>query len=121
MKNPESGFSLVEVMAALVVFSIAAMALINLNTETVSSARQLDLKVLAEIEAENHMARLWLSPDQLSAGIRTGESEILGQPLLWSETITALPNSDLMQINVAIQDIDTDQVLMQLSAIRRQP
>lgn len=121
MKRTDSGFTLVEVLAALAVFSTAALALVNLNNETVSSARQLDLKVLAEIEAENRMARLWLSTDPLAPGIRTGETRVMGNTFEWSETIASIPNSDLTQISIAVNDQHTQQTLMRLSALRQTP
>ena len=58
MTSPRSqqGFTLVEVLVALGVFSIAAMSLAHLGNETLVGARHVDQRFLATVEADNLMA-----------------------------------------------------------------
>lgn len=115
----DSGFTLVEVIAALGVFAIAAMALINLSNETTASAGHLNKKVLAEIEAHNRMAQVWLASEPPRTGIVTGESELLGTKLEWTETTATLAETGVAQIDVSVTDPQTGQALIRLTALRQ--
>ncbi|HBF90939.1 MAG TPA: hypothetical protein DDX09_07205, partial [Hyphomonas atlantica] len=54
----EHGFTLVEVLVALGVFSIAAMSLAHLGNETLVGARHVDQRFLATVEADNQIAEI---------------------------------------------------------------
>ncbi len=53
MRLAEDGFTLIELLVALAVFSLAALALVNLASENVRSAQGLQTRVLAGIVADN--------------------------------------------------------------------
>ncbi|MBX9813069.1 MAG: type II secretion system minor pseudopilin GspI, partial [Sphingomonas sp.] len=50
-----SGFTLIEIIVALAVFSLAALALLRLEGQTVLSARLLDETMVAQMVARNVM------------------------------------------------------------------
>ena len=49
----EGGFTLIEIMVALAVFSLAVLALLRLETATIRGARVLDDSLVAGIVARN--------------------------------------------------------------------
>ena len=119
MSDPgQSGFSLVEVIAALGVFSIAAMGMIHLSNETQINASHLDIRTLAEIEASNLVADAVTAPPPVSPGMETGESVQRGRTLKWSRTITATPQAGILLVAVDVRHPATDQVLARIQSLR---
>ena len=61
-KGRESGFTLLEMLVALSVISIAALALIRLDAYAVRTAGDLDESTMAGIVAQNRAVELWTDP-----------------------------------------------------------
>ncbi len=61
-KGRESGFTLLEMLVALSVISIAALALIRLDAYAVRTAGDLDESTMAGIVAQNRAVELWTGP-----------------------------------------------------------
>ena len=61
MQN-ERGFTLLEMLVALSVISIAALALIRLDAYAVRTAGDLDESTMAGIVAQNRVVELWTDP-----------------------------------------------------------
>lgn len=114
----QSGFTLVEVLAALGVFSISAIGLIHLSSETMIGARQVDMRALAEIEANNRMADALTTPPPLSTGVIEGESIQRGRSFDWNRTVTPTQESGLFLIEVTVSAPETGQVLAHLQGLR---
>ena len=58
----EAGFTLLEMLVALSVISIAALALIRLDAFAVRTAGDLDESTMAGIVAQNRAVELWTDP-----------------------------------------------------------
>ena len=58
----EGGFTLLEMLVALSVISIAALALIRLDAFAVRTAGDLDESTMAGIVAQNRAVELWTDP-----------------------------------------------------------
>ena len=64
MADPaRQGFSLVELLVALAVFSLAAMALLNLSGENTRSAARVEDRTLGGVVAENLAVEAAVTPD----------------------------------------------------------
>lgn len=61
-KGSESGFTLLEMLVALSVISIAALALVRLDAYAVRTAGDLDESTMAGIVAQNRAVELWTDP-----------------------------------------------------------
>jgi general secretion pathway protein I len=114
----QSGFSLVEVIAALGVFSIAAMGMIHLSNQTQIGAAHVSMRTLAEIEASNLIADAVTAPPPISPGLETGKSVQRGRTLHWSRTVTATPQAGLLLVAVEVRNPTTNQVLAQVQSVR---
>ncbi len=114
----QKGFSLVEVIAALGVFSIAAIGMIHLSNQTQIGASHVDLRAFAEIEASNLMAEAMTAPPPVAPGLETGESLQRGRRLEWSRTISAAPQTGLLLIGVEVYHPVTRQVLARVQSLR---
>lgn len=64
----EAGFTLIEMLVALAVFSIAALALLRLNGFALSTTADLDTRALAQIVAENEAALALTDPPPVVRG-----------------------------------------------------
>ena len=60
--DAESGFTLLEMLVALSVISIAALALVRLDAYAVRTAGDLDESTMAGIVAQNRAVELWTDP-----------------------------------------------------------
>lgn len=113
----EDGFTLIEIMVALVVFSLAAMALIRLEGATIRSAGVLDRTMLAQMVARNVAIEAVTEAQAPAAGATRG-AEVNGGAL-WSWTRTVAPTGDprIVRVDVAVAD-PTGQVLGRLTMVR---
>lgn len=113
----ESGFSLIEVIAALGIFSIAALGLIKLNNETLRGAGHLSARAIAELEASSQMADAMTNPD-MRAGSRSGSSVQRGKTLAWSTSISPTNVAKIKLIEVSISDPQSGQVYVRVQALK---
>lgn len=99
----QSGFTLLEMLVALAVFSLAALALIRLQGVTIRTAAGLDGKVMAQIVARNLMVGWQTDPQPPSMGKADGEVENAGQRWRWTREATALDDKRLMRVDVRVE------------------
>ncbi|MEM0986505.1 MAG: type II secretion system minor pseudopilin GspI [Pseudomonadota bacterium] len=106
-----SGFTLVEVLAALAIFSIAALALVRVSAENTRTAQMVETRALASIVADNQIADVMTRTEPLELGVRTDGLELAGR--LWQvrETIRRSPNPLIHELVVEVAIVDTDQEL----------
>ena len=97
------GFTLIELLVALAVFSLAALALLNLSAENTRSAARVETRTLGGIVAENLAVEAMTAPS-------IGEESTTGQTLLadhrwrWTRTVVATDEADLMRIHITVDD-----------------
>jgi general secretion pathway protein I len=120
MAEKQQGFSLIEVLAALGVFSIGAMGLIYLNTHISRSAQHIEARFLAQVIAENVMTDTMTGNEALVIGITTGSEAQRRQKLSWTRTIAPTERADLLLLEISVADPVTGQVLARLQALRRE-
>ncbi len=120
--NPRSGFTLVEVLAALGVFSIAALGLVHVTTENARTTRLLENQALARIVAENQMAETITKRERLEIRAQTFEASLANQSWLIRETIVPTTTEGVFQIQIEVAlEPDTDEeptTLAELIAFR---
>tara|TARA_R110000782_G_scaffold58962_2_gene122685 strand:+ start:3920 stop:4291 length:372 start_codon:yes stop_codon:yes gene_type:complete len=117
-RTSQSGFTLVEVLAALGVFSISAIGLIHLSSETTVGAKQVDLRALAEIEASNRMADAMTLPPPLPTGVIAGAATQRGRTFDWTRTVSPTQEDGLYLVDVTVSMPEAGQVLAHIQALR---
>lgn len=98
----ERGFTLLEMLVALAVFSLAALALVRLQGVTLRTAADLDSKALGQIVARNLMVEVQSDPLPPSVGKEEGEVENGGRRWHWSRTVKPTDDRRLLQVDLTV-------------------
>ena len=77
----DSGFSLIEVLAAMVIFTVAILGLSHAGTESVRGAGAIEAKTLGSIIADNQLTLARYQ--RIEVGTERGEAEQLGRRFNW--------------------------------------
>lgn len=94
-RTTREGFTLIEMLVALAVFGLAAMALIKLATESTRHASAVERQALGNIIAERLATEISLGRPFSSSG----ESEMAGQ--VWRHAITPV----IQRQGVTVMDV----------------
>ena len=105
-RSAEHGFTLIEVMVALAVFSLAAMALLRLQGATVRGATVIDRTMLARAVARNVAIAAITDAQAPTPGATRGVEVNGGTPWTWTRTATPTGDASIVRIDVAVADAD---------------
>lgn len=86
MDNRHQGFTLLEVMVALAIFSLVAIALLKTMMTNVNITRLVDEKQLAGWVAENRLSLAMLDRRRFTTSPTQGSEEMNGITFYWRET-----------------------------------
>ncbi|MGJ8535918.1 MAG: type II secretion system minor pseudopilin GspI [Parasphingopyxis sp.] len=100
----EAGFTLLEMLVALAVFSIAALALLNLETVTVTNTNHIADRTFGQIVAHNIAVETLTDPAPPSIGTASGEEANGGRNWQWTRVTGASPEERILQIEIAVTD-----------------
>lgn len=115
----EAGFTLVEVLVSLVIFTVAILGLNRAATLAVSGTSDLQVKTHAGFVADNAVVLARLAP--LEVGLERDDAQ--SGPFSFNvvtETVQT-QQSGFYEIIVRVQDPETDRVLMDRRAFRYNP
>ena len=93
------GFSLIEMLVAMAVFALAAMALLNLSGESIRSAARAQDRTLGGIVADNVAAETVLG---LGDGAEEGRVSLAGRDWRWRRSVAATEVPDLRRVEVQV-------------------
>jgi general secretion pathway protein I len=114
----EAGFTLIEMLVALAIFSLAALALLRLEGATVSSTALLQEQAMAQIVARNIVAETLTDPSPPPFGELRGEAVNGGRRWIWVRRTGRSPEPRIQQIEVAVIS-DRGTQAAALAAFRR--
>jgi len=98
-----AGFTLLEVLVALVVVAVAVAALGRAGSQVLDSQAELEQRSWALWVADNALAELQLEP-AVSTGRRRGATDMGGRSWYWETLIQPAPGGDLLRVDVAVYD-----------------
>ena len=96
------GFTLVEVLVALAIVSIALLAALRAAGLGTNAVGELRLRLFAGWVAENRLAEHRARGDWLELGIGRGKQSQGGVDFLWREEVIATPNSAFRRVDVFV-------------------
>jgi general secretion pathway protein I len=97
-----SGFTLIEVLVALAIVSIALLAALRAAGQSTNAAGELRLRLFAGWVAENRLAEHRARGDWLPLGIGRGTQSQGGVELAWREEVIATPNPAFRRVDVFV-------------------
>lgn len=100
----EAGFTLLEMLVALAVFSIAALALLNLETVTVTNTTRIADRTFGQIVARNVAVETLTDPAPPAIGTATGAEVNGGRSWQWTRVTGPSPEARILQIEIAVVD-----------------
>lgn len=96
------GFTLVEVLVALAIVSVALLAALRAAAQGTTGVDELRSRLLAGWVAENLLAEHRAREDWLPLGIRRGTGRQGGLEFAWREEVTALPHPAFRRVDVLV-------------------
>lgn len=102
VRRAEWGFTLLEMLVALAVFSLAALALVRLQGVTLRTAADLDSKALGQIVARNLMVEVQTDPLPPSIGEADGDVTNGGRRWHWSRVVKPTDDRRLLQVDLTV-------------------
>jgi len=116
----EKGFTLIEMLVALAVFSLAALALLRLEGATVSTTALLQEQALAQIVARNLAVETLTDPVPPAFGATRGEAVNAGRKWRWTRIVGRSPEPRIQQIRIEVRS-DRGPEAANLTLFRRGP
>lgn len=104
MQAERNGFTLLELLVALAVFAIAALALLQMEGASISRTADLDQRLLREIVAQNMAAEILSDPAPPPTGTATGTITNAGRSFQWTRTVAPMAGYGVLGITVSVRE-----------------
>ena len=108
-RSAESGFTLLEMMVALAIFALAALALMKLQSYSLRSAADVRTQALAQMTLQNLVAETLSDPAPLAAGRTSGSVDNGGRSWSFVRQVEESAVPSVMRIDYALQASDGGQ------------
>ena len=115
-KRQEQGFTLVEVLASLVIFSFAILGLTTAGSQTVSTLNMIEQRTYASIVADNQLALARLQTNAQLSRTQTGEVEAGGREYAYRVTRIDTPVPGFFELLIQVSKIGSEQILIERRA-----
>ena len=109
-ERKEEGFTIIEVLAALSIFAIAAVGLVHISSENTRGAAAIESRMLAAMVADNELTLTLIQKDKLEDGITSGQLSYGGREWEWRKTVNTTPNPLIQQIKLEAWESDPEIV-----------
>lgn len=101
----KKGFTLIEVLVALMIIAIALAAAVRATNESIRVTRHVRSVTIAHFVAMNVLSEIQIGmlPMSQSGNEIHGQTNMLGREWMWSATMTAQNQFDLKSVTVAVR------------------
>ena len=99
---PRNGFTMIEIMVALAIFSLAALAMVRLQGYSVRSTANLGDSSMAWQVARNVAVEILSNPVPPTLGETGGEEVNGGQSWLWTATTAKTDDARVLKIEISV-------------------
>lgn len=100
----ERGFTLIEMLVALAVVSVAALTLVRLDAFAIRSAADLDARTLARIVVQNEAVRLWTDPSPPTIGNSVRGADNGGRRFRIEQRAAPTADANLLRIDLIVRE-----------------
>jgi general secretion pathway protein I len=99
----EQGFTLIEMLVALAIFSLAALALLRLSGATAANSARLESQWTAMAVARNLAVETLSDPEPPAFGGSEGEVVNGGRRWRWTRAVARSPEARIQRIEIAVE------------------
>ncbi|GGP99128.1 type II secretion system minor pseudopilin GspI [Shewanella ulleungensis] len=115
--NKHLGMTLLEVIVALAVFSIAAVSVTKSLSEQMANMPILEERTLAQWVASNQMVDIRLTSDFPDIGKKEGQVELAGREWYWRQEVVKTTDDKFRMIKVSVSDDNRyERIVAQVSS-----
>lgn len=104
MSDRKSGFTLIETLVALAIFSLAALALLRLEGATLLSTGLMSDRAVGQIVTHNLAVELMTDVRAPAIGDATGSVVNAGRTWTWTRSTKRTDDARIVRIDVAVAD-----------------
>lgn len=99
-RKTQRGMTLIEIMAALAIFALAALSVVNVASEHIRSLSYLEQKTVAQWLANNHLVDVKLDTTFPRLGVKRGEVELAGQKWFWLQQVEKTEDPQFRSVSI---------------------
>lgn len=103
------GFTLIEVLAALVIVSLGMMAVIQAVSQTASNSSYLRDKTIAHWVAMNRLTEVRLEQGAPKVDETSDDVEMAGREWHWTMEVTQTPVETMRRIDISVRPADAEE------------
>jgi len=104
-RRSERGFTLIEMLVALAIFSLAALALLRLGGATAANSARLTDQALAQMVARNLSVEALSDPQPPPFGTQGGVTVNAGRQWRWTRNVERSPEARVQLITIAVAGV----------------
>lgn len=104
-RSAEYGFTLIEMLVAISVFAIAALALLRLDAYAVATAADLSSKAGAQMIAENTAALIASDPAAPVRGSKSATVSNGGRSFVVAQTVAPTDDARLVRVDILVREV----------------
>lgn len=101
-RRAESGFTLIEMLVALAVFSLAVMALLNLSGESTRAVSAIEERAFAGVVAENRAVEAQTASSLEALGPAEGTESVGGRTWRWTRRVSDTADAAMVRVDIAV-------------------
>lgn len=115
-KKGETGFTLVEVLAALLIFSTAILGLMHAGTENLKAITVVENKQIAGIVADNQLILALTTGGPPNVGTRQDTVGMAGRKWAWEIKTEPTDTPDFFRLTASIRESGRDHIIISRTA-----
>jgi general secretion pathway protein I len=114
----QGGFTLLEMLVALSVFSLAALALVKLAGENLRTTATVETRIFAAVVAENRAVEALTASVPPAIGESNGMEEAAERRWRWTRRVSETEEPGILKVDVEVRGEDSEQVIGAVTVFR---